>query len=483
MVDARGTDVAVGAYRRRSHVPVRSSVLFARVDAPAGTQAVSAAAVHARIPTASAVDTMAITSDMILPTLAKGPIIRRPRVVGVAERFDLVGRAVRRMQQLHEAYGDGPLLLRLPVFHQAVVLAPQHVHRVLAESPEPFSADSDLKHASLSHFQPQAVLISKGAARADRRRFNEAVLDMPRPMHRLAERFRTVIEEEADVMLAQASRQGSLDWAVFSGAWFRVVRRVVLGDAARDDVEFTRLHERLRAHANLAFLQPKRRALRARFFARLRSYLERAEEGSLAAVMAGTHATDTTAVDHQPPHWLFAADPAGMATFRSLALLAAHPEHHLHARDEVGRQDEAPTLPFLRQCVLESLRLWPTTPLILRQTSVETRWETGVMPAGTSVIVFAPYFHRDDRHLAEAHRFAPQLWSRPRTSADWPLVPFSDGPVVCPGKNLVLLLTSTMLAELLRHGWYRERPPAKLHATRPMPSTLDNYTLVFELAD
>jgi cytochrome P450 len=435
------------------------------------------------IPTATAVDTMAITSELILPTLAKGPILRRPRVVGMAERLDLVGRAVRRMQRLHETYGDGPLMMRIPVRNQAVLLAPQHVHRVLAESPEPFSADSSEKHASLSHFQPKAVLISSGEERAERRRFNEDVLDMPRPMHRLAERFRTVIEEEADVMLAQASRKGVLDWAVFSDAWFRVVRRVVLGDAARDDVEFTRIHEQLRAYANLAFLQPKRRRLRARFFGRLRHYLERADEGSLAGVMAKTHATKVTAADHQPPHWLFAADPAGMATFRTLALLAAHPDHHLRARDEVARQDEAPHLPFLRQCVLDSLRLWPTTPLILRESSVETTWENGVMPAHTGIIVFAPYFHRDDRHLPEADRFAPELWARPRTSADWPLVPFSEGPVVCPGKNLVLMLTSTMLAELLRHGWYRERPPAKLHATQSMPSTLDNYTLAFDLAD
>jgi cytochrome P450 len=456
---------------------------MARGHAQRRSATVSAATPRASIPTASALDTVAITSEMILPTLAKGPIIRRPRVVGLAERHDLVGRAVRRLQRLHETYGDGPLMMRLPVVHKAIVLAPDHVHRVLAESPEPFSADSSEKHASLTHFQPKAVLISSGAERTDRRRFNEAVLDMPRPMHRLAERFRTVIEEEADVMLAQASRQGMLDWPVFSDAWFRVVRRVVLGDAARDDLEFTRMHERLRAYANLAFLQPQRRALRARFFARLRSYMERAQEGSLAAVMAGTHATETTAADHQPPHWLFAADPAGMATFRTLALLAAHPEHHLGARDEVARQDEAPTLPFLRQCVLDTLRLWPTTPLILRQTSVATTWATGVMPANTGVIVFAPYFHRDDRHLAQAHRFAPELWARPRTSADWPLVPFSEGPVVCPGRNLVLMLTSTMLAEMLRHGWYRERSPAKLHATQPMPSTLDPYTLVFELAD
>jgi cytochrome P450 len=443
----------------------------------------SAASVPPTVPTASALDTLAIASELILPTLAKGPIIRRPRMVGVAERLDLVGRAVRRLQRLHEAYGDGPLMMRIPVRHQAVVLAPRHVHRVLAESPEPFSADSSEKHASLTHFQPEAVLISRGAERADRRRFNEAVLDMPRPMHRLAERFRAVIEEEADVLVAQAGRRGALDWPVFSDAWFRVVRRVVLGDAARDDVAFTRMHERLRAYANLAFLQPKRRALRSRFFARLGTYLDRAEEGSLAAVMATTPATESTAVDHQPPHWLFAADPAGMATFRTLALLAAHPEHQLRARDEVARQDGAPTLPFLRRCVLDGLRLWPTTPLILRQTTVATTWDAGVMPADTGVIVFAPYFHRDDRHLPEAHRFAPELWARPRTSADWPLVPFSEGPVVCPGKNLVLMLTSTMLAELLRHGWYRERPPAKLHATQKMPSTLDPYTLVFELAD
>jgi hypothetical protein len=435
------------------------------------------------VPMASAVDTMAIASELILPTLAKGPIIRRPRVVGLAERLDLVGRAVRRMQRLNETYGDGPLMMRIPVRKQAVLLAPHHVHRVLAESPDPFSADSSEKHSSLTHFQPKAVLISRGAERSDRRRFNEAVLDTPDPMHRLADRFRTVIEEEADVMLAQASRQGLLDWPVFSDAWFRVVRRVILGDAARDDLEFTRMHERLRAYANLGFLQPTRRGLRERFFTRLRSYLERAEADSLAGIMAATHATEMTAADHQPPHWLFAADPAGMTTFRTLALLAAHPEHHVRARDEVARQDEAPTLPFLRQCVLESLRLWPTTPLILRETSVETTWDTGVMPANTGIIVFAPYFHRDGRHLPEADRFAPELWSRPRTSADWPLVPFSEGPVVCPARNLVLMLTSTMLAELLRHGWYSERSPAKLHATQPLPSTLDPYTLEFELAD
>jgi hypothetical protein len=38
-------------------------------------------------------------------------------------------------------------------------------------------------------FQPHGVLVSRGALRADRRRFNEAVLDTGHPLHRYAERI------------------------------------------------------------------------------------------------------------------------------------------------------------------------------------------------------------------------------------------------------------------------------------------------------
>lgn len=434
------------------------------------------------MPTLSAADTAALTADVIVPTLAMGPIIRRPAMTRLAERRDLMRRAVERMQRLNETYGEGPAMLRIPVRHQAVLLAPDHVHRALAESPEPFSPDSSEKRSALSHFNPETVLISRGAERAERRRFNEDVLDVARPMHRLAARFADVVEEEAIGIVAEARQRGTLDWPAFGAGWFRIVRRVVLGDAARDDVGLTRLHERLRAYANLGFVQPQRRALRARFLGRIDAYLRRAERGSLAEVMAASHQTPTTAPEHQVPHWMFAADPAGMTTFRTLALLTAHPQHEAAARNEVARRAEQPDLPFLRRCVLDSLRLWPTTPLLLRQTSAATRWTSGAMPANTGVLIFTPYFHRDERQLSYAHRFAPDVWSSPRTSADWPLVPFSDGPAVCPAQNLVLMLTSMLLAELLRLDTFHERVPVKLHTGAPMPSLLDHFTLRFSLS-
>lgn len=435
------------------------------------------------LPRATLQESLSVTSSVFVPTLAKGPIIRRPKMVALAERLELDKRAVRLMQQLRNKYGSGPLMLRVPGPPRAVILAPEHVHRVLNGSPEPFATASGEKRAALSHFEPKGALISHGPERTERRRFNEEVLDTERPHHRMAEHFVGVVHEEAELLLAEARRRGDLSWEVFSDGWFRMVRRVVFGDGARDDYELRRLIDRLRADGNWAFLRPKRRGLRNRFFARLQGHLDRAEPGSLASVMAATRTTNDTAPLQQVPQWLFAFDPAGMTTFRALALLASHPKHAERAREEVRGRSAQEQRPYLRATVLESLRLWPTTPMVLRQSTEETTWETGVMPAKTGILIFAPFFHRDDQKLSYANRFAPELWLEERSRQDWPLIPFSGGPAICPGRQLVLLITSTMLAALLAERQVWLKPLTRLDARQPLPGTLNNYGLRFDLGE
>jgi cytochrome P450 len=120
----------------------------------------------------------------------------------------------------------------------------------------------------------------------------------------------------------------------------------------------------LRSDANWAFLRPKRTALRNQFYERLNNHLARAEPGSLTSVMHATPTSTITAPSQQVPQWLFAFDPAGMTTFRTLALLASHPDQAARVRNEIKPRDGAAqqNLPYLRACVLESLRLWPTSP-------------------------------------------------------------------------------------------------------------------------
>jgi cytochrome P450 len=417
------------------------------------------------LPRASALDTAAAMSDVVLPLFARGVIVRRPRVVGMLDRMDADRRAVRRMQRLRARYGDGPVVLKLPLRTVALVLSPADVHRVLAETPEPFAAASREKRAALSHFQPHGVLISHGPERADRRRFNEEVLDSSRPVHACADAFVTKIDAEIERMLAEARRGGALDWDAFAAGWWRMVRRVVLGDEAREDHEVTDMLTALRGDANWAYFKPQRKRLRGRFLDRLARYVRRAEPGSLASRVSSVPSTATTYPVEQIPQWLFAFDAAGMATFRALALLAAHPD--------------LATPDLLRASVLESVRLWPTTPAVLRDTTTETRWGDATLPQGAAVVVFAPFFHRDGERLAYADSFSPELWTTGRRSDEWPLIPFSEGPGECPGRNVVLFTASSVLARLTADGPPRQVRGGKLDPAEPLPATLSPFRLAF----
>jgi hypothetical protein len=279
-----------------------------------------------------------------------------------------------------------------------------------------------------------------------------------------------VVDEEADELLRSTRVVG---WDEFAPAWWRMVRRVVLGKAARDDHEVTDMLARLRGDANWAYLVPKRRKLRAAFLRRVGGYIERAEPGSLAALVAAAPSGTHTHPHEQVPHWLFAFDAAGMSSMRALALLDAHPEVARRARDD---------LIFLRACLLEAVRLWPTTPAILRDATAPTTWESGSLPAGTGILIFSPFFHRDDQSVPFADSFSPDLWMD-GGAGEWPLVPFSEGPAVCPGRSLVLQITSLLLARLVE-AQPRAAPGAPaLDPQRPLPRTLSPFRLTFEMAN
>lgn len=441
-----------------------------------------------RLPVASWADTLRVVTNVVLPTLAKGPILRRPAVVAAAESLGADALAVRTLQEMRDKYGRGPLMLGFPFRRQAIILDPADLRRVLHESPEPFATATTGKYAALAHFEPQMALVSRGRARAERRQLNAEVLESTNAIHHRAERFLSVLDEEADALRRRVREVGELQWDDFLDAWFCMVRRIVFGDAARDDRQITDLMVQLRANANWLIFKPRRTDLRDELHRRIRHYLDRSEPGSLAAIMADAVRSPMQAPEQQIPQWLFAFDPAAMATFRALALLASHPEHLERARAETtgGRAAERAHRPFLRATVLESLRLWPTSPLILRQTICPTNWKTGIMPARTGVVIFSPFFHRDDQHIPFAHTFRPDVWidDDPEVKGfpphDWPFVPFSGGPAHCPGQNLVLLLTSGMLAVLIGDRTLRLADPHRLPPDK-LPATLDHFTLRFEV--
>jgi hypothetical protein len=254
---------------------------------------------------------------------------------------------------------------------------------------------------------------------------------------------------------------------------------VTLGGDTVEDREVTDLLAQLRRDGNWAYAHPLRRRTRERFSELVCRQIDLKRPGSLAVVLTSMPSAGGVDPAGQLPHWLFAFDAAGIVTFRTLALLASHPDRLAEVRAELDGLDlsEPRQLPRLRACVLESVRLWPTTPAVLRESRGETEWG----PDRTTFLVFTPYFHRDGERLPYADSFEPGIWLDGRAADDPALVPFSGGPGACPGRDLVLFATSMVLANLVQENDFRllgaALPPDRL------PLTLDNFGLRFSFGD
>jgi cytochrome P450 len=433
---------------------------------------------------ASVLDTLRVVGTVLVPTVGIGVIKRRAGVMGWAEKLHLDRAAIATMRSLRVRYGHRTVRLRIPGRSVELPLSAEDVGRVLAGTPDPFSTSTKEKSSALGHFQPHGVLVSRGGPRADRRRFNEQVLRPEQPLHQFAPAIVSMVREEARELLREVDssgeRSGQLGWEDFNRRWWSMVRRIVLGEGARDDHGLTDLLDSLRLAGNWAYLRPRNRQARQRFLNDVADYVRRAERGSLAAEVARTPAEDGVDPAGQVPHWLFAFDAAGIVTFRTLALLAGHPRQNAEVREELRASalSEPAQLPYLRACVLESVRLWPTTPALLRESTRDSAWG----PAHTTSFIFTPFFHRDADTLSYADTFTPQIWLDGTAKGNPALVPFSAGAGGCPGRNIVLLTASTMLAALLEHHDVTLLDKPGLSGERRLPATLDNFGTRFGVA-
>lgn len=431
-----------------------------------------------RLTGARAVATLA---DLGSASIAAGVIARRKPAVRAVETMQADARAVRRMQQLRDEFGSGPVELVLPGRRMVVILDPADVARVLDGAPDPFHPANREKRKALEWFQPHGVLISQGPIRQQRRDLNESALDSGADLHRLAGAFGDVITSEARELVDAVLTRGSMDADQFMTVWWRIVRRLALGDRARDDEEITDALLRLRRAGNWSFLSLPHYRKRAKFLERLYDYVEDPQIGSLAAAVAEVPTVGAVDPVGQLPQWLFAFDAAGMAQLRALAALATHPAAMVRAVEDSAEPDRLRLRPFLRACVLESVRLWPTTPTILRETTEDTTWRDGTVTIekGAGLMIVTPAFHRDPDLLPFANQFVPDIWLDGRARSYPQLVPFSAGPAECPGRNLVLFATSTLLANLLSALDFRLSSTPKLSPDEPLPVTLNQYGVEF----
>ncbi len=428
------------------------------------------------IPRASPLENVRFSLTVLLPNLLRGIAIPLPFWTEVATRLD-TGRSAATVEHLTERYSGRPVMLRSVLGRTLLVLAAGDVRRVLESPVSVYGMNATEKQRLFSPFAPDALNGSPPELHAERRPFNEAVLDYGHEHHRFAEQFLSVVHEEVAAMLADA---GVLDYERSLRAFRRISRRCAFGDAAADDTELSELHGRLRADADWLGLKVWSRLrdarLRASMDERIQRYVAAAEPGTLVSLFASAPTEAETRPNGQVPFWLMALDAIRTAVFNAMALLTTDPAAHERAVTEVRDADRAhgqgtvaalADLAFVRACLLDTVRLYPAAAMLVRVTAAETEWDGVTLPIGSRVLIPVAAQHRA-RRLPHANRFAPDRWLDGSADADWQMNVFSRGGAQCAGRNLALMLGTASLAELLRQGEFELLRP-KLGSDRPLP--------------
>jgi cytochrome P450 len=423
---------------------------------------------------ASVVESIRFSLLHFVPYLLRGVFTKNQFWTFVFDAVDSDAHVVKFCQQLRSKYRSNLIYIRMIGGKSLLVFSENGIRRVLNNSPSIYG-DAELKAKGMSHFQPNALTISEGEEWKDRRQFNEAVLNSRQGVHEFSDAFLEVIRREVGFSLGQINRYFGLE--DFDRLFKRIMLQVIFGSDAYRDAELPDQLHQMMVESNRIFLLGKSKEFDA-FYGKIRNHLTSPRPSSLTGLCPHAPQTDTTRVENQIPHWMFAMmETLATNTLRGLALILAHPAVEERVRLKIHKNQsftaaDIHSLTYLEGCLQEAMRLWPTTAMLARKTLAEDELCGNLIPAKTQVIILNSFNHRDSETHYFADSFKPELWvERP---ADYHFNHLSNGTQGCAGKNLALFIGTAVLAEFLRQGRYRLCRPT-LHATHPLPHSFNEF--------
>jgi len=427
------------------------------------------------LPEASLADSLRVVRTGLLPALARGLFRPRPAAMKLLTARNADARTVKALSEVRRKHpGQGARLLGGRI---VVLWGHDAIKEVLDQSADTYASDSGAKGKGMSHFQPDALTLSRGEEWRDRRAFNESVLASSERVHPLAEQFLSAVADEVRVL----ALEGELEWSGFEELFDHITLRVIFGEGSRDDRELTERLAKLMSEANrLVGLDENDDYYE--LYAALERKLRDPEPGSLLSRFPDAPQSDRTRVVHQIPHMMFAMrDTLGANAYRALAVITADPDVRERVHQELEGADlmdpqAVDGLRYLEGVFQEVMRLWPTVPLLARETTRETTLTGERIDEGTQVMMINAFNHRDSEQVPDADRLNPDRWSN--GARDYRFNHLSNGSQDCPGGALVLMLGKAVLAHMVS-AYDLELEEPDLPAGGELPHMLDFFSIRF----
>ncbi|KAL6446209.1 hypothetical protein ACFW04_001080 [Cataglyphis niger] len=155
-------------------------------------------------------------------------------------------------------------------------------------------------------------------------------------------------------------------------------------------------------------------------------------------------------------------DTTAVAITWTLFLLGNNLEHQENVHEElenVFKDSKTPAslkelsqLKYLDRIIKETLRLFPSVPLISRQLTENVKIGDHMLPKDTTVLLGISLMHRNPEVWSEPKKFDPDrfLPDNSKHRNPYAYVPFSAGPRNCIGQRFALLEEKTILTAILR---------------------------------
>nr|QZM07457.1 cytochrome P450 monooxygenase CYP4SS2 [Lasioderma serricorne] len=103
------------------------------------------------------------------------------------------------------------------------------------------------------------------------------------------------------------------------------------------------------------------------------------------------------------------------------------------------------------ECVIkESLRIYPSVPIIGRTTTEDLEYEGKIIPKDTNIGIFIYGLHRDEKYFPDPLKFDPNRFLNVDKHHPYVFVPFSAGPRNCIGQKFAMLEMKATVSKVLR---------------------------------
>src|SRR5262249_18429361 len=182
----------------------------------------------------------------------------------------------------------------------------------------------------------------------------------------------------------------------------------------------------------------------------------------------GQRMSDELLVDNIISFLVAGYDTVALSMTWTLYLISQSPQWESRIVEEVERvvgagpvtSAHAKELVTVQQVLNESMRLYPTAPIIVRDIVSDTEIDGVPIPAGT--IGFIPIYtiHRHRSFWDDPDRFDPDRFSpgNPSKPSRYQFLPFGPGPRICIGAACAMLEATIMIASFVRAARFEVAP-------------------------